>query len=127
MRTSVIARCNPPPVFDPGKAVLNFVALFVKRLVVGLRVLAVFLRRDAGLDAFVEKRLAKAVAIVALIAGERFRAGQLRQHQLCAFVIAHLTGRQKQNQGLAVLIGDGVQFRVQPALRAPETRGTALF
>jgi hypothetical protein len=61
MRESVIARSNPPPVFDPGVAVCDFVPIFVERLVVGLRAIAV-LRRDAAHDALFEKSLAKGIA-----------------------------------------------------------------
>ena len=69
MGASIVARCNPPPVFDPGEAVFNFVPLFVKRLIVSLRLPAVLFGRDAGLDAPFDQGFAEGIAVIALVAG----------------------------------------------------------
>ncbi len=72
--------------------------------------LTVFRRRDAGLDALFGESLAESIAVIALVASERFCARQMRQHERRPFVIAHLARRQKQDQRLAILISDGVQL-----------------
>ena len=127
MGASVIAHCDTPPIFDPCEAVFDLVPLFVERFIIRLRVFAVLLRRDTRLNPFFDQRLAEGVAVVAFIAGERLSGRQKGQHEPRAFMIAHLARRQEQNQGLAVLIGDGVQFRVQAAFRPPDTAGKSPF
>ncbi len=71
MSAAVVARGVAPPAFDARKAVFDFAPAFVERLIVRLLERAALFRRDAGLDASVDQRLAKGIAIVALIAGQR--------------------------------------------------------
>ena len=49
------------------------------------------------------------------------------EHEPCPFMIAHLPFAEQQDQGLAVLIGDGVQFRVQAAFGAADASGNSPF
>ncbi len=91
MRAAVVAHRDAPPVLEPAEAVFDLVALFVEGLVVSVLGLAVLLRRDAGLDALFDQGLAKGVAVVALVAGQRLGGRQRRQQEGRPFVIAHLT------------------------------------
>lgn len=53
MRASVIAHGDASPVFYVAEHVFNFVAFFIEVSIVPVLHFSVFLRRDAGLDAFV--------------------------------------------------------------------------
>ena len=52
MRASVVTSCDASPILELCKEVLDFVALAVKRLVIGIRHLTASAGRDAGCNAF---------------------------------------------------------------------------
>jgi hypothetical protein len=54
---TIVARCNPAPVFEPSEAVFYSVPFFVERLVEVVLDFAVLLRRDARFDPFVDQAL----------------------------------------------------------------------
>jgi len=101
--------------------------LFVERLVVRVLHFAVLFRGDARLDAFFDQGFAELVAVITTIASQRLGLRQGAEHEPCPFMIAHLPGREKQDQGLAIAIGDGMKLGVQAALRAPDTAGNSPF
>ena len=127
MSASIVSCCDAPPILQLGEHVLDLVALTVERLVVGDGCFAASGRGNAGLDAHLDQGFSKPIAVITFIAGQCHGFGKRRQHSSCAFMIAGLAWREVQNQWLTVLIGHGMQFGIQPALRAANTAGNIPF
>ena len=127
MSATVVARCDASPVFQAPEHVFDKVALAILPWVVSKGDLAVPLWRDTRFDAAFDQGAAKPVAVISPVPGEDFGSWQGGQKDPCPFVIAHLAFGQKQDQGFAVLIGDGVQLRVQAALGPADTAGNRPF
>jgi len=90
MSAAVIARCDAPPVFEPSKGIFYFVTLFIERFVVSMLKLAVLFRWNAWIDPFFDQGVAKPIAVIASIAGQRFGLRKGVDHEPCPFMIAHL-------------------------------------
>src|SRR5262245_53429595 len=101
--------------------------VLVEQLVVRPWDLAAFGRGNAGFDALIREGLAEPVAVVAPITEQRRGRWQRIEYQSCALMIVHLTFGKQQNQRLARVIADGVELRVQSALRPPDTTGNIPF
>jgi hypothetical protein len=117
---SVVAGGDAAPVRAAGEGDLDAVALALERLVVGDRLLAALLRRDAGDDAALGESGAERVAVMAAIGDQFARRRQQREEDLRALLIVPLPGREHRDNGAAVAVADGVQLGVQPAPGAAE-------
>lgn len=102
-------------------------ALAVESFIIVECLLAVFGWRDARDGALIGEGVAKPVAIVAAVGEECSGLGQTGEQHPRAFVVAHLSGREMQQNGLASLIADGMQFGVQAAFCSSQTAGKAPF
>lgn len=84
--------------------------LLVQNTIIFVLHLAVFLRRDAGQDALFNQGRPEPVGIIAAI-GKQFACfRQFIQQRRRAFIIADLSCREMQQNGLACAIGHGMQF-----------------
>jgi len=122
---SVVAGCDATPVFDSSEQVLNLVALLVEGLVVVELDLAVGFGWDAGCDPSAGQRGAEPVAVIAFVSEQGLGLGERGKQQKRAFVVAHLTFCQQQDDRLPKPIADRMELRVQPALGAPDTSGNS--
>ena len=110
MCAAIVARRDPPPVFEPSEHVFYSVTFFIERLVEIMLDFAVASGRNARLDALLDQCLAEPVAIIAPVTGERFGFGQSVEHEPCPFMIAHLAFAEQQDQRLAIAIGDSMKL-----------------
>src|SRR6056297_1283429 len=124
---SVVARGDAPPILEPSEAVLDLVPLSILDFVVGDRGLPPFPGWDAWLDPFFLKGIAIPVRVITSVGQHAFGRGQTVQQRPCAYVIAALTRRQEHPQRTTQSIRDGVQFRVHPALGAPDQAAAPPF
>lgn len=107
---TVVAGGDAAPVLETAEHVLDLVAEFVERAVVGVLDLAGLARRDAGRDVLVLEHGAVAVAVVALVGDENVGLGQRIEQDGGAFVVADLASRQQQRDGAALAVTDGMQL-----------------
>jgi len=111
MGAAVISGCDAPPVFEPSKHDLDFVPLFIELLTKISWRASAFTRRNTGLNAFGGESAAKLIAIVALVADQRFCAiGQRRVNQFCADMVACLSRCQAHDKRTPHIIDNGMQF-----------------
>ena len=122
-----MACCDPPPVLEPGEAVLDLVALAVSCFVMGDWHLAVLSGRDARLDPLVFKGFAIPVRIISTVHQHMFGGRKAVQQCPRADEIAPLAGRQKHPQWAASRVCYRVQFRVHPALGASDQAAAPPF
>lgn len=80
MGASVVSCGNAPPVFELGEHILDFVALFIERLVIVDCQLSVLSARDTWRDAPCGRLITEPVAVVAAISDECLGPGQLLQY-----------------------------------------------
>ncbi len=78
-------------------------------------------------DAALDQGVAEPVGIVAPVAEQDVGPGECADHQGGAFVIAHLTFAQQQDQRPALAIAHGLELRVQAAFGPPDTSGNIPF
>ena len=97
-------RCNPAPVLEFGKQVLDLVALSV--------CYAVWYwfpadpgRRDARFYTLLFQGTGEEIAVVSPVTDQDFSFGQGGQHHPCALVITHLTGCEQHDQRTRVTHG----------------------
>ena len=110
MRTTVIAGCDPSPVFEFAEHVLDFVALLVERFVVFDLYFPIFLWRDTRLDTLVFQGIPEPIGIVAAIRQKVFGQWQGIDNKSGAFVITHLPFRQQHDDRPAHAIANRVKF-----------------
>lgn len=110
MSTSVVAGSYAPPVLEFSEHVFDFVALAIEGFVVFDWLFAAFGRRDARLDAPVEKGLAEPVAVIAFVTNQAENGWQGVDHEPSALVVAHLPLTQKQDERAPFAIADRVQL-----------------
>jgi hypothetical protein len=127
MSAAIIMGGNPAPVLELGEHVLDLVALTIQRLVIGDRCLPAPGRRNARRDVLLDKSCPELVAIIAPVGNQSGARRQRSQVEPSAPLIAHLAFLQQQDDRLAGAIAGGMRLGVQPAFRAPDTRGTSLF
>ena len=127
MRASVVAGRDAPPILEPCKHVLDFVALLIERLVIGQRDFPAFGGRYARLAASLAQGGSEPIAVIAAIGKKRFGGWQDIKDQPRTLMIAHLPFAEQQDEGLAVAIADSVELRVQAAFRAPNAAGNSPF
>jgi hypothetical protein len=116
---AVVACGDAAPILEPAEHDLDAVALAVKRLVAGDRLLAALFQRHAGGDAAAGESGAEAATILAAV-GDAFAGGwKLVQQQGSAAMIPGLAFGEQQRNGASLAVADGVEFRLPPALGAP--------
>ena len=91
MCAAIVAGCDPPPVFEFAKHVLDFVALFVEGRVVVDLPLAVVLWRNTRFDPLAPQGFPEPVDIIATIREKVFGRWQGIDNQPGAFVISILS------------------------------------
>ena len=120
-RRLVVACGNSTVLFEPGKKVLNEVALLVQVLVVAARLLAVAARGDHDSFAFALQRLDQALlCVVGFISDNAISLGVLKQ-DVRPFKIMALPGREVKTGRIAQGIDCGVNLRAQTASAAPDS------
>ena len=125
--TSIVASGDAPPVLELRKHILEFMALFVERLVIGQRDFPAFGGRYSRFAAPLAQGGSEPIAVIAAIGKKRFGRWQGIKDQPCPFVIAHLSLAEHQDKRLAFTIADGMELRVQAAFRAPNAAGNSPF
>ena len=101
---------NAAPVLEPAEHALDAVALFVDVGVARDLHLSVRPSRDAWLDPEARQGLAEPIAVVALVGDEHLGVGQVDQHGRGTATVTDLTLGEKQYQGLALAVTNGVQL-----------------
>ena len=120
-RRLVVARGNGTVLLEPGKKVLNQVALLVQVPVVAARLLAVAARGDHDSFAFALQRLDQALlCVVGFISDNAISLGVLKQ-DVRPFKIMALPGREVKTGRIAQGIDCGVNLRAQTASAAPDS------
>jgi hypothetical protein len=127
MGTSIVAGRDAPPILEPCKRILDFVALLIERLVIGQRDFPAFGGGYAGLAASFGESIPEPIAIITTVGKKRFGGWQGIKDQPRTLVIAHLPLAEQQNEGFALAVADSVELRVQAAFRAPNASGNGLF
>ncbi len=110
MGTSVISHGNPAPVLESAKHVLDFMALFVKFLVVCYWFFPVFPGRNTGGNSLFKQFVAKPVGVIASVSKEFFGLGHIIKQCSSPFVIACLAFGEMKGYGLPGCIADGMEF-----------------
>src|SRR5258708_6052916 len=111
----VVARGNPPEVFQPAKGVLDATSLLVGFLVEAERLLPVAFVGDDGFGAAVFQPLAQFGAVVSLVAQELFRRFVSADQAFGHRTIMCLAARQKDGKKTAFSICYCVDLRIAPA------------
>ncbi len=96
------------------------------RLVVGDLDLSVGLRGDAGVEAAFGQGGSQPVGAVAFVTEQDLGPRQGVEHQGRAFVVAHLSLDEQQDQGPGSAVAHGVKLGIQAALGAPDTSGNSV-
>ena len=110
MGATIVAGCDAPPILEPCKHDLDFVALLIKFLVIGQRDFPAFGRGNAGLAASFGESMPEPIAVIAAVGKKRFGGRQGIKDQPRPFVIAHLPFAEQKNEGLALAIADRVEL-----------------
>ena len=127
VRAAIVAGGNAAPVFQAPEHVLDPVPLAIEHLVVCDRHFAAPGRRNAGLDALSDKSGSEPVAVIAPVGDQACGLWEGVENEARAFVIAHLTFAQEQDDRLALTIANSVELGVQAAFRAPDKTGNIPF
>ena len=90
MGTSIVAGRDAPPILEPCKHILDFVALLIERLVIGQRDFPAFGGGYAGLAASFGESIPEPIAIITTVGKKRFGGWQGIKDQPRTLVIAHL-------------------------------------
>ena len=112
MGTSIVAGRDAPPILEPCKHILDFVALLIERLVIGQRDFPAFGGGYAGLAASFGESIPEPIAIITTVGKKRFGGWQGIKDQPRTLVIAHLPLAEQQNEGFALAVADSVELRV---------------
>lgn len=120
MGASVVAHGDAPPVLEAAEHDLDFVALAVEDLVIGQLSAASWHGWDTGGDPALCQTGSEAVAVVATVGEQDLGVWQVRQEQGAADMVAALALGEQHQYGPALLVADGVQLGVQPALGAAD-------
>lgn len=110
MGASVVAHGDAPPVFEPSEHVFDFMPLLVQDTIIFVLHFAVFLRRDAGHDAPFDQGRPEPVGIIAAIGKQFVCSWQSVQQCRRTCIIADLSCRKMQQNGLACTVGHGMKF-----------------
>ena len=127
MGASVIAHSDSPPVFEPAKHNFNLMPLFIQVFIVRNRLFSVLFGRDAGRNALGKQGGTKPVSVITTI---RQKLPGIREgiYKLGgSFVVTDLAFCERHDQGPAVTITNGMEFRVQTAFCAPDAAGKSPF
>ena len=124
---SIIAGRDAPPILEPRKHDLDFVALLIERLVIGQRDFPAFDRGNAGFAASFGESFAEPIAVITTVGEKRFGGWQGIEDQPRPLVIAHLPFAEHEDEGLAFAVADRMELRVQAAFGAPDTAGNSPF
>ena len=119
-RAPVVARCDASPVFQAPEHDLDPVSPFVAALVVLDGFVTGAPAGDAGLDALVSQGLPEPVRVIAAIAEQPLRLGQVVQQRCRARVVADLPGGHEEAQWAAVRVGDSMELGVHAAFGAAD-------
>ncbi|MCC1495043.1 hypothetical protein [Cognatishimia sp. F0-27] len=107
----VVADVDAPPVFEKGKAVIDYVALLVSLRVARNGHLGAFARLDTGRISVVSEGFAIPIRVTtATISEHVFGLGKVAQQSPCADVIAALASRQTHPHRPANRIRDGIKL-----------------
>src|SRR5665647_1766916 len=115
------AGCDASPIFEAAEHALDDVALLVDRAVIFVLDLAVLAGRNDGLGATLGQPFPQCLAIVPLVSDEFRRGWHRSDAELRDLAIVHVSGRQEQDAGAALLVADGMELRVSSAFRAADT------
>ena len=77
MRAAVLAGCDPLPLLEPGKEVLDLVALAVECFVVWIGHFSAAARWTAALYTLCPQGFAEGLPVVATVGNQRFGCGRL--------------------------------------------------
>ena len=127
MGAAVVSGGDPPPVLELSEHAFDLVALAIEYFTVCMLCFPGFPGRNAWRCSSCFQRRAEGIAVIPLVADQHGRRRQGVEHQPGAHVVVHLTFGKQQNQGQTVLVHDGMEFGVQPALGAADTAGNAPF
>ena len=116
-RGLLVAGGDAAKVFDGIEEPLDEVALAVEREVAVPFDLAVRFRRDHRLDGADFEALDEAVAVVSLVAEERFGL-DLSRKRFCLGDVMCLPAGETERQRISQGVDNGVDFRREPAARA---------
>jgi len=117
---SVIAGCDPAPIFQATEHDLDPVAAAVAPLVVSDSFAARLPTGDAGAYPLVFQRISEPVCVVTPVCDHPLGTGQTAQKGGGPGVIADLASGHEELQRPSLGVGDGVQLRVQAAVRPPD-------
>ena len=117
---AIVAGCDATPVLETSDHDLDAAATPVPALVVPDRLVAGPATRDAGLDAFGLEGIPEPVGVIASVAEQPLRLGQVVEQRCGSGVVADLARGHEEAQGAAVRIADGKELRVHAAFGAPD-------
>ena len=93
---AVVACCNPPPVLQPGKQVLDLVPHSVEPFAIWNRLVAVASGWNAGCNVLLRQKAANCVAVISLVADQRCSWWKISQQHFSASEITALTFRSDE-------------------------------
>lgn len=117
--TTVIAVCNPAPVFQATEHNLDAVVAAIPALVVTDSFAARFPIRDTGTYPLVFQLISEPVDAETPVGDQPFGSGQTSQQSGSYVVVADPPCRHEQLQGPSRGVDDGMQLGIQASLHAP--------
>jgi hypothetical protein len=106
--TAIVAGREASPIFEPCEHILDFVALLIECLVIGQQDFPAFAGGNAWLAASFGESIPEPISTT--VGKKRFGRWQGIKDQACAFVVAHLSLAEQQDEGLAVAVADRVEL-----------------
>ena len=124
-RGFLVASGDGAELLDDVEEAFDEVAFAIEREIASALVLAVFLGRNDGRDLARFQAPDETIAVVALVADDGLRV-DFRHERLGLRDVVDLSGGQADDERVAERVDDDVDFRRQPAARAPD-RLVAVF
>ena len=121
MGASIVAHCDPAPILEATKSILDAVALPVEMAIVGKLNFSVSARRYAGSDPAIGKLRAKMVAVVAAVSEELFGRRKHWQEETRTLVVVGLSLGEQQHHQSAMPIAHSMELGIQPTLGSADT------
>lgn len=119
----IIPCCNASPVFELGKHVFDFIALFVKGFAIPSKIDLSLSWRDAWLYIFGFENITELINAKAFVTDQCFSSKQYRADNLGSYVSRDLACRRRYNDLFAVCIENRMQFEVRALFVRPIWRG----
>ncbi len=121
----VVGGYTGPPVLQPGKERLDFVARSIQPLVVMNWLLAAATERDARRDVLLGQHLGDFVPAIPLIPHHRGRRQQILQHPISASEVTALPLAQVEPQGTTFAVADPMELSGHTPLGATDQVGAS--